>query len=492
MRKSLLAALVCVLALPSVTSTQQPTALQAAATALGAAGLRSLQFTATGQAFVLGQPPTATEPWPARAIKSYQVSLDYGTGSMRVEQVLTMPAPAPRGGGGAFAGEQRQVQLVRGAFAWNEPQAAAGAAAPAPQPQPAAAAERLLWMWAASPQGVLKAGAGNTRIRTTPTGAELSFTVGGRYRMVGHVNKANQVEKVQTWVDNPVFGDMLIETTYSGYRKFGDVTFPSRIVQTQGGYPTLDLTITGVQANPFVDITVPDAVRNAAPPPAVTATSQRVGDGLFWITGGSHHSLAADMGDHVVVIEAPQNEARSEAVIAETKKVIPNKPIRFIVNTHLHFDHSGGLRTYVDEGATVVTHDANRAFYTKAWMNPRTISPDRLAKSGKMPTFQGVTDRSELRGTNNRVIELHVLRGNPHNEQVLVAWLPAEKMLFQSDMINPPAQGAAVPPPTPTIANFYENLQRLKIEPEQIVGGHGNRIATRADLMAVVGRSGTN
>ena len=93
----------------------------------------------------------------------------------------------------------------------------------------------------------------------------------------------------------------------------------------------------------------------------------------------------------------------------------------------MHFDHSGGLRTFVDEGATVVTHQANVAFYEKAWAAPRNLIADRLAKSSKKAVFQGVTDRSELKGTNNRVIELHVLRGNPHNEQILVAWLPVEK-----------------------------------------------------------------
>ncbi len=194
------------------------------------------------------------------------------------------------------------------------------------------------------------------------------------------------------------------------------------------------------------------------------------------------------MGDHVVVIEAPQNEARSELVIAETKKLIANKPIRMVVNTHLHFDHSGGLRRYVDEGATVVTHAANTAFFEKAWAGPRTLSPDRLTKSSKKPTFQGVTDRTVLQGTNNRTIELHVLTGNPHNEQTLVAWLPTEKLLFQSDMMNPPAPNAQIPPPTPTIANFYDNLARLKIQPDRIVGGHGNRIATIADLNLLAGK----
>jgi len=485
MRRIIMASACAVIVAGLVLSAQQGPTLQTALAASGANGLRSVVFTATGRAFVLGQPATAADPWPMRDIKSYQVSLDYGTGSMRVEQVLTMPTPAPRGGGGAFTGEQRQVQLVRGAYAWAETTGQGGAVQT--NAQPANAADRLMWMWMASPQGLLKA-AGTSASRPVADGAELAYTVGGRLSLRVHINKMNQVDRAQALLPNDVFGDMLVETTYAGYKDFGGIQFPTRITQRQGGHPTLDLTVTGVKTNEFVDITVPDNVRNAPAPAAPTATSQNVADGIFWITGGSHHSLAVDMGDHVVVLEGPQNEGRSELVIAETKKVLANKPIRFVVNTHLHFDHSGGLRTFVDEGATVVTHAANQPFYEKAWSAPRTLAPDRLSKSGKKAAFQGVTDRAVLQGTNKRAIELHVLTGNPHNEQVLVAWLPAERILFQSDMMNPPAQGAAVPPPTPTVTNFYDNLARLKIDPEHIVGGHGARVGTRADLMAVTGK----
>lgn len=477
----------------AVASAQQANAVQAAAKTLNTSSIYTLQFSGSGQGYELGQAPTATEPWPVRPIKSYQATIDYTTASAQIQLVRTMPTPQPRGGGAPFVGEQRQNLFISRAYAWAQPPAPAGGGdAPPPQPQPAAATDRMLWLWA-TPHGFVRAALGNPTIRPVPEGTEVSVLVGGRYRMVGLINKANHVERVQTWVPNDVMGDMLVETRYSDYRDFGGVLFPARIVQLSGGHPTLDLTISAVQANPPIDITVPDPVMTAPPPPAPTATSQKVTDGVFWITGGSHHSLAVDMGDHAVVVEAPQNEARSEVVIAETKKVLANKPIRYVVNTHVHFDHSGGLRTYVDEGATVVTHQANQAFFEKAWAAPRTIAPDRLAKSGRKPAFQGVTDRAELKGTNGRVLELHVLRGNPHNEQTLVAWLPKERILFQSDMMNPPAPNAQVPPPTPTISNFYDNLARLKIDPEQIVGGHGNRIATRADLNAVAGKgTGTN
>ena len=259
MRRIIMTSACAVIVAGLVLTAQQGPTLQTALAASGANGLRSVVFTATGRAFVLGQPATAADPWPMRDIKSYQVSLDYGTGSMRVEQVLTMPTPAPRGGGGAFTGEQRQVQLVRGAYAWAETTGQGGAVQT--NAQPANAADRLMWMWMASPQGLLKA-AGTSASRPVADGAELAYTVGGRLSLRVHINKMNQVDRAQALLPNDVFGDMLVETTYAGYKDFGGIQFPTRITQRQGGHPTLDLTVTGVKTNEFVDITVPDNVRS--------------------------------------------------------------------------------------------------------------------------------------------------------------------------------------------------------------------------------------
>jgi hypothetical protein len=176
---------------------QGPT-LQSAIAALNVTAVRTLKFTASGRSFVLGQPPTATEPWPARIVKSYTAEIEYVTNSMRIEQVLTMPTPAPRGGGVAINGEQRQIQYVRGAFAWNETQPAGGGA-PTFQSQPAASAERVLWLWAATPQGALKA-AGATLAKPVADGAQIELTVGGRYPLHVHINKLNQVDRVRAWM----------------------------------------------------------------------------------------------------------------------------------------------------------------------------------------------------------------------------------------------------------------------------------------------------
>src|SRR5262245_64822796 len=176
---------------------------------------------------------------------------------MRLELLRQMGEVMRRGGGAPFFGEQRQVQLVSGDYAWNVPAAAANAPAPMPAAAPDARLERMLTLWA-TPQGFVKAAMANKATsRNAGGGTELSFTVSGKYKMTGTINAQGQVEKVQTWIDHPIVGDMPVETTYTGYKDFGGgVMFPSRILQTQDGYAALDLTISAVTANPEVNITV--------------------------------------------------------------------------------------------------------------------------------------------------------------------------------------------------------------------------------------------
>jgi len=303
---------------------------------------------------------------------------------------------------------------------------------------------------------------------------------------------------VETWIANPlsgVPGEMPFEALYSDYEPVdGGVSFPMRIIQKQGGFPSLDLWIFSVQPNAPADIATPEAVRNATPAP-VRVEAQKLAEGVFYLTGGSHHSVAIEMRDHVVVVEAPLNEERSRALVAKIDEIIPNKPIRFVVNTHHHFDHAGGLKTFGDLGATIVTHEMNRAFYEKAW--------------GKAAAFQTFTDKYVL-ADGIRSIEVHRIANSPHSGGFAMVYLPAEKILIEADAYTPPAIAPpaavataalapapvaappAVPAPEPAISpttlNLYENIRRLKLDVNQVAALHGPRLATMDDLARASGR----
>src|SRR5262249_48159106 len=154
----------------------------------------------------------------------------------------------------------------------------------------------------------------------------------------------------------------------------------------------LDLTVTEVKPNVAADILVPDVVRQATNP-YTRVTSQKAADGVWYVTGGTHHSVVIEMKDHVIVVEGPLNDDRALAVLKEARAPVPSKPITYLIVSHHHFDHAGGVRAFAGEGATLITHDASRPFFERIVTAPATVSPDYLAKSGRKVAVEGVRDR---------------------------------------------------------------------------------------------------
>ena len=170
---------------------------------------------------------------------------------------------------------------------------------------------------------------------------------------------------------------------YTKYKDFGGIMFPGQIHVHQGdprlnpAHNYYEINVTDVKANvPVTPMPVPEAVRTATAPP-VKVESQKLADGVWLLGGGSHNSVLVEFNDFVAVVEAPQNEARSLAVIAEANRLVPNKLIRYLVNTHHHMDHAGGLRTYLSQGTTIVTHESNKQYYLDIMFYPAPRSWSR-------------------------------------------------------------------------------------------------------------------
>ena len=440
------------------------TVLQSATKAMG--DVKSIQYSGTGHLYQLGQAFSPGTAWPETIVTSYTKTIDYTSKSAKEELTRVEPNPPVKGGGRPFAGEDKQVNLVSGQSAWDQPGSA-------PVPQIAAAGERQLQIWL-TPHGFLKAAMeNNASAKKGAAGTVVSFTT-GKFKVNGTIDAQNLVAKTETWLPNPVLGDTLVETTFSGYEDYNGVKFPSTIVQKQGGFPVFDLKVTSVKPNTGLTVSVPDAVKTATMPP-VKVTSQKVADGTWFLAGGSHNSILVEYPNYLVMIEAPLNEARSLAVIEEAKKLVPNKPIKYLINTHNHFDHAGGVRTYVAEGATVITNEMNVPFYEKAWSAPRTLDPDTLSKDAKKPAFVPVKEKYVL-DDGGRSLEIFHIDGDTHNAGLMMVYLPKEKILVEADDFTPNTPTVPAPSgPRPRIfsSNLYKNVQRLKLDPTTVAPLHG-------------------
>ena len=476
MFKKIVLALVLV-AFAGVKANAAESPLQQIADALDVSTTKTFQFTANGKMWGVGQATSPMAANPRAYIRSLTRVYDFTAGAMRDELVRTQGEAPPSGGDyQPIEGEQRMISLVSGDLAWNE---SGKDMIPATQDSNERAHAIVV-----SPHGLLRAAFANnaTVAKRTIDGREMtviSFTVPGKHKVVAYANDQNAIEKVESLYGHPVVGDMKVVTYYGPYRDFAGVKFPTKIIQYQDGLPSLDVTVSAVRANPTVDIAVPGNVRSTP----VTVKSEKVADGVWFIGGGSHNSVLIEMKDYLIVIEAPLDDVRSSAVMGEVKKLVSGKPVKYLVNTHHHIDHSGGVRAYAAEGITIVTHELSRPFFEKALANTWTLSPDRLAKSKKKPVFQTMGDNMVLTD-GARSVELYQIVGSGHHDGLVMAYLRKEKLLVEADAFSP----FGVPKtPNPYSVNLEANVRLLNIDVERILPLHGE-IVPYVELMKAIGK----
>jgi glyoxylase-like metal-dependent hydrolase (beta-lactamase superfamily II) len=467
------------LLLSSASAQDASTVIATASKAIGVDSLKSVQYSATGFDFALGQAPNPSAPWPKFVNKSYTRAVNFETPASKVDRVRLQGENPPRGGGQQpIVGEQPQSQtiVVTAETPWVQ--------------------QLEIWMM---PHGFLRAAAKrNAALETKTVGGKsysvVSFTGDNKAKVSGYINAQNQVERVETLIDNAFFGDMPFEAVYSDYKDVGGAQFPMHIIVRQGGYPTFDLNVTDVKPNAAPAIEAPTGTGGAAGggAAAAAAQSEKLGDGVYLITGG-YTAIAVDFKDHIAILEGGQSEARGLAVIAEAKRLIPNKPIKYLVNTHSHVDHSSGLRPFVAEGTTILTYQLNKPYLEKVLSTPHTLNPDKAQQAGKKPIVEAVGEKRVLTD-GNRVVELYHMQNFGHHDGMLMAYLPKEKVLLEADAWNPAPTATATPPnpPSPFTTSLVDNMQRLKLDVVRIVPVHypaDNRVVTPADLMRWVGRT---
>lgn len=286
---------------------------------------------------------------------------------------------------------------------------------------------------------------------------------------------------------DPIVGDAEIAQSYSGYRTLGKLKVPTGRVLYNSGGVVQETEYTDVQLNTRPADSVfqgPDGFEKLEAPPATPPppTVSKIAEDVYLLqglAGGTHNVLFVAFNDHVLVFEAPEQilyNSNSVQAMAKIKETVPGKPIKYLILSHHHSDHAGGFREYVAEGATIVTTAETKKSLEKAALESSLLP--KISK-GKRMTIEAIAMKRVFQD-DKHVVELYDIGPNPHADQILVAYLPKEKILFQADLLNAAPNGT-FPIAQDATVSFSENLEKLGLAVEKIYGVHG-RAATPEEL----------
>jgi glyoxylase-like metal-dependent hydrolase (beta-lactamase superfamily II) len=279
-------------------------------------------------------------------------------------------------------------------------------------------------------------------------------------------------------LDDTSLGDFALSTSFADYQAVGALQLPATLTTRTDDFITSRINVAKQAVDADVgDLAAPAAAASAAaitapPLPMVTATP--LAKGITLLAGGSHHSVLVEFANHLMLIEAPLNEARAMAVIAKARELVPGKPLTQLVVSHHHFDHSAGARAAIAEGLGVITHQGNVGFFEEMAKRPHTLRPDALSKSGKSLLIEGVADQTTI-SDGTMVVTLYT-ESSQHSETALIAHFPKERLLVEADVYTP---GAAV---QMFGGSFLDELKKRNLRVERIAPLHGT-VATYAQFV---------
>lgn len=458
------------------------------ATALGGkeriADITSLRIEGQGETFSLGQGRTIDGPLPRYTIANVVRRFDFARNRSRIEQIRTPTFPTGN------ASPVRQFVALDGDVAFSVSESGV-----VDRQDTWTARERRAEL-RHTPISIVRTALSAGATRSAPRVEDgfdvidVTDTDGLVYTLFAD-RTTHLPARVRVTTTHPNLGDAILETEFEAYTATNGVQLPGVYTTKVDAVVTARLTVTSTTLNAGVEDLVappPVASSDANPPRPIVAVDE-VGPGLWHLTGQSHHSVVAEFSDHLTLVEAPQSEARTLAVIGRARELRPAKPLTQVIASHHHFDHIAGLRAAVSEGLALVVPATTRPFYEALLARPRLLSPDALAAAPKPAQF--LTYDRELT-IEDAVMSLQVLpiEGSAHADPFVMVYFPKQRALYEVDAFTPGAIDAKTPPPSPFAKNLLDAIVTRGLRVERILAGHG-RVASLKELEAAAAATST-
>ena len=425
-----------------------------------------------------------------------------------------------------------EEHIVEGRYGWRKGADAYGAKKRAPI-SGARIATRLKTAKLIAPDWLLAdVFADEVTIEWTDDGLPLLVTTWNGARTTLRLDQTTNLPEVVTVTEDlPLSGDVLYEVRYADWRDVGGAQYPYRLQHYYGDVLVEEDLRESVETGVSFQPTVPDKARDSHDADAhhlgnvrsrffidflaknfpmdeqateVDLKPVTLADGVVALYGELYNQLAVDLGDRILVVEAPFSPEWSDAALKVLGDLWPDKPVGTLVLSHFHFDHVGGLRPFVARGAEVLIPQRFVSAVEAAANGTKTLVPDILTRQPTTPQVTGLEGVRRIEGSNGRVVEVHVVETR-HSMEMAVVWLPAERVMFTTDLYSPglpPTRGLngwigrkvisrRWPLTMLNLGGWAEDLlswlNETGFEPEAIVGGHGEATGRIKDVRIVAG-----
>ena len=211
---------------------------------------------------------------------------------------------------------------------------------------------------------------------------------------------------------------------------------------------------------------------------------QELAPGVAQVVGGSHNSLVVEMSDFLVIFDAPVSDGQSQWTMKAAKEKFSNKPVKWVVLTHHHMDHAGGVRAMLADGGTLVVGAPAREHFVKALAAPTSRNPDLSPRSYSAVQIMEVTSSNVITDSRGRQVMMYVM-DNPHAKGMMMGWVPDAKLGWVTDLWSP---GTPMPAkPNPGLVSVVNTVKKAGVQPERFAGGHGSS-APYSQLTQLVGQ----
>jgi glyoxylase-like metal-dependent hydrolase (beta-lactamase superfamily II) len=288
--------------------------------------------------------------------------------------------------------------------------------------------------------------------------------------------RTNLLSKYEQMVSDNVAGDAVQETVFPNYRTVNGIKVPTGRVTRRAGELIEEVNYEEVVFNARPDesaFTRPDDLEELPAPTPAPVRETKLADGVYLFESSSN-SLVVEFNDHVMVVEPYAGGRGAKSIINKIKEMFPNKSIKYVVVTHHHDDHSGGVRSYIAEGVSLVTTAANQSYFERMAASTFTISRDDQTNAKRKPVFDFVRNKKRTFTDGNQIVEIIDIGPNPHAQEMLIAYLPKAKLVFQGDLVNLPANGKYRPTTVnESTVHFFQAIKKLGLNVERIAAVHG-------------------